>query len=138
MGGDPPCGAARGLEDWKSLQAGKPPLKIEPLRLGASRVKHGVCRVTAFRILGPSTLEVDFDDGVSQTMDFSPVLEGELYGPLRDSELFNQVKIDPEVHTLVWPNGADFDPATLHDWPELAAALAAAARRWAEPAKGPR
>jgi hypothetical protein len=30
--------------------------------------------------------------------------------------LFNQVRIDPEVHTLVWPNGADFDPAMLHDW----------------------
>ncbi|UCE08689.1 MAG: DUF2442 domain-containing protein [bacterium] len=32
--------------------------------------------------------------------------------------LFNQVRIDPEVHTLVWPNGADFDPATSHDWDE--------------------
>ena len=31
--------------------------------------------------------------------------------------MFKQVRIDPEVHTLVWPNGADFNPATLHDWP---------------------
>lgn len=36
---------------------------------------------------------------------------------LRDIQLFNSVAIDPEVHTLVWPNGADFDPATLDDWP---------------------
>jgi hypothetical protein len=28
------------------------------------------------------------------------------------------VEIDPEVHTLVWPHGADFDPANLHDWPQ--------------------
>jgi len=30
--------------------------------------------------------------------------------------VFRQVRLDPEVHTVVWPNGADFDPATLHDW----------------------
>jgi len=49
---------------------------------------------------------------------------------LRELDIFNQVKLDPEVHTLVWPNGADFDPATLHDWPLLEAALIERARRW--------
>jgi hypothetical protein len=58
-----------------------------------------------------------------QTIDFKPILAGELYGPLRDAKLFNRVQIDPEVHTLVRPNGADFDPATLHDWPVHAQAL---------------
>jgi hypothetical protein len=54
-----------------------------------------------------------------------------LYGPLRDASLFSQVQLDPEVHTLVWPNGADFDPATLHDWPEHLEGMKALARRWA-------
>jgi hypothetical protein len=49
---------------------------------------------------------------------------------LRDAALFNQVRIDPEVQTLVWPNGADFDPATLHDWPESSETLAARAQQW--------
>ncbi len=49
----------------------------------------------------------------------------------REESVFNQVFIDPEVHTLVWPNGADFDPATLHDWPEHVDRLKALARRWA-------
>lgn len=70
---------------------------------------------------------MDFDDGVSRAIDRLPVLKGELYGPLRDRRLFEQVKIDPEVHTLVWPNGADFDPATLHDWPEVGSAFEAMA-----------
>jgi hypothetical protein len=63
-------------------------------------------------------------------IDFTPVLAGELFGPLRDPALFRQVRIDPEVHTLVWPNGADFDPATLHDWPEHVATLEQLARCW--------
>ena len=91
---------------------------------------HPICRVQAFAIVGPYTLRVRFDDETEQTIDFRPILAGELYGPLRDSSLFNQVQIDPEVHTLAWPNGADFDPATLHDWPEHVDCLTARARRW--------
>ncbi len=79
---------------------------------------HPIYRVRSFKIEGPYTLRVQFDDGAEQVIDFQSVLAGELFGPLRDLAVFNQVAIDPEVHTLVWPNGADFDPATLHDWPE--------------------
>ncbi|MBI3129703.1 MAG: DUF2442 domain-containing protein [Candidatus Tectomicrobia bacterium] len=92
---------------------------------------HPVHKVTSFEIAGPYRLRVEFADGLSRTIDFRPVLEGELYGPLRDPRVFNAVSLDPEVHTLVWPNGADFDPATLHDWSEHEAAMAALAKRWA-------
>jgi len=93
-------------------------------------MSHGIYRVTAFTIAGPYSLRVDFDDGLSRTIDFEPVLKGELYGPLRDRAFFRRVRIDPEVHTLVWPNGADFDPETLHDWPEVVRKLASMASRW--------
>ncbi len=93
---------------------------------------HEIHRVTSFEIVGPHALAVTFTDGLSRTIDFLPVLEGELYSPLRDPDFFNRVALDPEVHTLVWPNGADFDPATLHDWPGVADDFAALAKRWAE------
>ncbi|HEY0548653.1 MAG TPA: DUF2442 domain-containing protein [Verrucomicrobiae bacterium] len=93
-------------------------------------MNHPIHRVRSVDVAAPYTLRIGFDDGTEQTIDFRPVLAGELYGPLRELSVFNQVRIDPEVHTLVWPNGADFDPATLHDWPQQAEALAARARVW--------
>ena len=94
-------------------------------------MSHPIYRIIAFEIVGAYTLKVTFNDNTVQAIDFRPVLEGELFGPLVDLSLFNQVRIDPEVHTLVWPNGADFDPATLHDWPEHQGEMHAMARRWA-------
>src|SRR3982750_3668059 len=91
---------------------------------------HPIHRVRTCQIVAPYTLRVQFDDQAEQVIDFGSVLAGELFRPLRDLPLFNQVRIDPEVHTLVWPNGADFDPATLHDWPTHADAMAARAKEW--------
>jgi hypothetical protein len=91
---------------------------------------HEIHRITSFQTVGPFTLSIQFEDGTWQTIDFRPVLEGELYGPLQDATIFSQVRIDPEVHTLVWPNGADFDPAILHNWPQSGPALKALAKKW--------
>ncbi|MBM2849931.1 MAG: hypothetical protein HW418_2873 [Anaerolineales bacterium] len=94
-------------------------------------MRHPIYRVVDFEIVKPYTLRVEFDDGKARVIDFGSVLAGELYGPLRDERLFNQVEIDPESHTLVWPNGADFDPATLHDWPKYAKGFQRMAKQWA-------
>jgi hypothetical protein len=94
-------------------------------------MSHPIYRVVEFEIVGPYTLRVAFDDGTEQVIDFRPVLEGTLYAPLQDESVFNQVEIDLEVHTLTWPNGADFDPETLHDWPKYAEEMKRMAKRWA-------
>jgi hypothetical protein len=91
---------------------------------------HKLFRVQGFEIVGPYTLRVLFDDATEQVIHFESVLRGELYGPLQDLDLFNRVALDNEVHTLVWPNGADFDPATLHDWPICEAAFIEMATGW--------
>jgi hypothetical protein len=43
--------------------------------------------------------------------------------------------LDEEAHTLVWPNGADFDPAILQIWPTAGQEIAALARSWEQVAR---
>lgn len=93
-------------------------------------MSHRLYRVTEFDVVENYTLRVKFNDGAEQVIDFQPVLHGELWGPLRDLNLFRQVALDPVAHTLTWPNGADFDPETLRHWPDYKNELAARARAW--------
>ena len=79
-------------------------------------VSHLMVTINQFSIVGPYTLRVVFDDGAEQTINFEPVLHGYYYAPLRNIEFFNAVRLDTEIGNLVWPNGADFDPATLYQW----------------------
>lgn len=94
-------------------------------------MNHPIYRVRAVEVVGTYAIRAEFDDDTIQLIDLEPVLEGELYGPLRDPAVFKRVSIDPEVHTVTWPNGADFDPALLHDWPQHAEAMKELAQRWA-------
>lgn len=96
-------------------------------------MSHPLYDVTRFELQDDYQIFVAFDDGAESTIDFEPVLYGEVYGPLRDKSLFRQVRLDPEIKTLVWPNGADFDPYVLHEWDRAVDNLAARLRD-AEPA----
>ena len=66
----------------------------------SSMSRHEQPRVRSFERIGPHVLRVEFADGSTQTIDFTPVLAGELYGPLQDPDVFGQVRLDPEVHNL--------------------------------------
>lgn len=96
-------------------------------------MRHEIHRVKSFEKLADFVLRVGFEDGTHQAIDFRPVLAGELFGPLSDARMFDQVRLDPEAHTLVWPNGADFDPAMLHDWPEVEPELRRLVSTWHAP-----
>lgn len=94
---------------------------------------HEIYIVSDFEIVAPYTLRIKFNDNSVRVINFLPMLRGELYGPLRDPDFFNQVRLDIEAGTLVWPNEADFDPATLHDWDKVGDAMIAMAQSWPEP-----
>jgi hypothetical protein len=91
---------------------------------------HPIYRMQAFEHVGPSTVRIAFDDHTEQVVNFRSVLAGELYGPLRDPAVFLQAHLDPVAGTLAWPNGADFDPAVLHDWPKVRGELEVRAAAW--------
>jgi hypothetical protein len=47
-------------------------------------------------------------------VDIEPLLYGEMFEPLRDFARFAEVTVDPELGTVVWPNGADLSPEFLY------------------------
>jgi hypothetical protein len=61
------------------------------------------------------TVWIRFNDGAEGEIDLGPELEGEVFGPLKDKELFKRFRVDPELETLVWENGADFAPEFLYE-----------------------
>ena len=48
-------------------------------------------------------------------MDLAPALRGPTFECLREPTYFKTFRVDPQFHTLVWPNDADLAPEFLHD-----------------------
>lgn len=61
-------------------------------------------------------LELTFADGIQAQIDFRKKIEGRagVFAPLQDIRFFSQVRVDPEVGTIVWPNDVDLDPDVLY------------------------
>lgn len=59
-------------------------------------------------------VKLRFRDGTVGEIDLQAELTGPMFEPLRNLEIFRQFHVDPEFHTLVWPNGADLAPEFLH------------------------
>ena len=58
---------------------------------------------------------IRFSDGAEGEVDLLPELSGPVFEPLRDVAAFKRFQLHPELHTLVWENGADLAPEFLHD-----------------------
>ncbi|MCA1753052.1 MAG: DUF2442 domain-containing protein [Cryomorphaceae bacterium] len=87
-------------------------------------------KIKAVTVIRPFVIELEFNDGSLKTVDLEKVLHGNLFGPLQNPELFRQVRLNAEIETIEWPNGADFHPETLYRWEEYKDELAAVAAKW--------
>lgn len=61
------------------------------------------------------SLRIGFDDGKVGVIDLTNELWGPVFEPLLDVEYFKKVKVDPELGTICWPNGADIAPEFLYE-----------------------
>ncbi|MCI0476266.1 MAG: DUF2442 domain-containing protein [Anaerolineales bacterium] len=73
-------------------------------------------RITQVRHIRDFVLELTFADGVRAEMDFRSKIVGRggVFTPLQNVDFFSQVRVEPEIGTLVWPNDVDLDPDVLY------------------------
>ncbi len=72
-----------------------------------------ILHVTDVQYLQNYQLKLTFNDGVTGIADLSNELWGEMFEPLKDPDLFSTAKLDKELDTVVWENGADLAPEFL-------------------------
>lgn len=69
--------------------------------------------IKSARYVNDFKIWVSFDDGTAGEVDLEDSLNGPVFEPLKAVEMFAKVSVDPELETVVWPNGADLAPEFL-------------------------
>lgn len=71
-------------------------------------------RLTEARHVSGYRVWLKLEDGKEGEIDLEKELWGEIFEPVRDKQRFKEFRVDPELNTLTWPNGADFAPEYLY------------------------
>lgn len=82
--------------------------------------------VCAVEYRGGHRIWLQLSDGTEGEIDLRDHLEGPVFEPLHDPVVFGAVRVDPEIRTIAWPNGADIAPEFLRGL--LSSGVAAASR----------
>ena len=72
-------------------------------------------RLLEARYIRDYVIWLGWSDGSQGEVDLEGELHGPVFEPLRDHAYFRSFILSPEMHTLVWPNGADLAPEFLHE-----------------------
>jgi hypothetical protein len=60
-------------------------------------------------------IRLRFNDGAKGIVDLQDCLDGEMFEPLKDLKKFKSFRVDPDIETIVWDNGADMASEFLYD-----------------------
>lgn len=60
------------------------------------------------------TVEVAFNDGRRGRADLTEALHGPVFEPLKDVACFSRLRVDQELQTIAWENGADLAPEYIY------------------------
>ncbi len=71
--------------------------------------------VTAAEVIGDHQPRLTFEDGLVGEIDFAGRHWRGVFEPLADPAYFAQVRVDREIGTVTWPNGADMAPETIYE-----------------------
>lgn len=70
-------------------------------------------KVISVRTIGDNRLLVTFDNGVRKLYDCGPLLQTEVFGPLRAEWLFRSVRADPGGYGISWNDELDLSESEL-------------------------
>ena len=73
--------------------------------IGVDEAKY----LTDYKIL------ITFSTGEQRIVNLKDQLYGEMFEPLKDKNIFMQFRVNNDIRTIVWPNGADLAPYSLYD-----------------------
>jgi hypothetical protein len=60
-------------------------------------------------------LRLRFENGVEGVVDIAGLIRFTgVFAPLKDPAYFAQVRVNPDLGTICWPNNADIDPDVLY------------------------
>jgi Protein of unknown function (DUF2442) len=74
-----------------------------------------MARLVEARYVRDYVIWLRWNDGSQGEVDLREELEGPIFEPLKDQSYFRAFTLSPEMHTLVWPNGADLAPEFLRE-----------------------
>ena len=67
-------------------------------------------------VLDDCRVRLTFDGGERREVDIASIVPFDgVFEPLRDTAYFRQVRVERDVGTIVWPNGADICPDVLYE-----------------------